>query len=178
MGLENKTNLIIAINGYKITKKEKSAYSTDISVIDCLNKKVLLRVMDSLDSEYVVANDVKDMEELIKRDSYDFGFLISKKFTDGAINEMVKQNILHVSDIYMPPFEIGKLYSAIIDCANSQCQKKCGKTSPDAPDCSEKNKKGFCKTMTAASDAKNHFEQGLVGLLKNDLILALALNKP
>ncbi len=177
MGLENKTNFIIAVNGYKIVKKERGTCFTDITAMDCLDKKVLLRLIEPSGSECIVFNDVKNMEEVIKRDSYDFGFLISKKFTDNAINEMAKQNIRHASDDYMPPFEIKQLYSAIVDFTNNQCQKKCGKDTLGLPECTEKKTEGYCKTRTVADSAKSHFEQGLVGLLKNDLMVALALNR-
>ena len=131
MGMENKTNFIIAVNGYKIVKKEKNADFTDVTASDSLNKKVLLRVIEPVSDQCIVTNDVKNMAELVKRDSYDSAFLISKKFTDNAVNEMEKQKIQHVSDDYMPPFEIEKLYLAIVDCTNNQCQKKCGKDSLD-----------------------------------------------
>jgi len=43
-------------------------------------------------------------------------------------------------------------------------------------DCGEKIA-DFCKIKLLALNAKNHFEDGTVGLLKNDLKVALALNK-
>ncbi len=177
MGMENKTNFIIAVNGYKLVKKEKNADFTDVTVTDNLNKKVLLREIEPLSNECVVINDVKNMAELIKRDSYDSAFLISKKFTENAVNEMVKQNIQHVSDDYMPPFEIEKLYQAIVDYANNQCLKKCGKLSLIVSDCTEKKTADICRIRSLANNAKCHFEQQLVGLLKNDLKMALAITK-
>ena len=178
MGMENKTNFIIAVNGYKIVKKDKNADFTDVTVSDNLNKKVLLRMIEPSNDQCIVMNDVKSMAELIKRDSYDSAFLISKKFTDNAVSEMEKQKIQHVSDDYMPPFEIEKLYSAIVDYANGQCQRKCGKDSMITSDCTEKKTADLCKIRALANNAKCHFEQQLVGLLKNDLKVALALSRP
>jgi hypothetical protein len=116
------------------------------------------------------------MSEFIKRDNYESVILISRKFTDSALEEMRKQRIQHVSEDYMPPFDTEELYSAIVDCANNQCQKKCGKALLAISDCEEKIA-DFCKIKSLALNAKNHFEDGTVGLLKNDLKVALALNR-
>ncbi|MGO8806361.1 MAG: hypothetical protein ACLQO7_07105 [Candidatus Bathyarchaeia archaeon] len=178
MGMENKTNFIIAVNGYKVVKKEKNANFTDVTVSDSLNKKVLLRVIEPVSDQCIVTNDVKSMAELVKRDSYDSAFLISKKFTDNAVNEMEKQKIQHVSDDYMPPFEIEKLYMAIVGCTNNQCQKQCGKVSLDSSDCTEKKTADLCRIKSLSNNAKSHFDRELVGLLKNDLKIALAITKP
>jgi hypothetical protein len=175
--MENKTNFIIAVNGYKVVKKDRNANFTDVAALDNLNKKVLLRAIEPLDNEYICINDVRQMTELIKRDSYESAFLISRNFTDNAVNEMAKQKIQHVSDDYMPPFDIQKLYMAIVDYASNQCQKQCGKDLPITSDCPEKKVSGLCKIRVVTKNAKCHFEQGLVGLLKNDLKMALALSK-
>jgi hypothetical protein len=178
MGMENKTNFIIAVNGYKIIKKEKKIDFTDVTSSDNMNKKVLLRAIEPLNNECIVTNDVKNMVEHIKRDSYDSAFLISKKFTENAVSEMVKQKIQHVSDDYMPPFEIEKLYLAIVDYTKNECQKKCGKVSLLASDCTEKKTANLCRIRALTNNAKCHFDQELVGLLKNDLKIALAITKP
>lgn len=178
MGMENKTNFIIAVNGYKVVKKDRNANFTDVAASDNLNKKVLLRVIEPLNNEYICINDVKQMTELIERDSYDSAFLISKKFTIDAVNEMIKHKIQHVSDDYMPPFNTEKLYLAIVDYANNQCHRKCGNDSSITSDCAEKKVANICRTRAVANIAKYHFEQGLVGLLKNDLKMALAINTP
>ena len=178
MGMENKTNFIIAVNGYKIVKKEKKACFTDVLALDSLNKKVLLRVIEPVSNECIVTQDVKNMAEFVKLDSYDSAFLIGKKFTDNAVSEMEKDNIQQVSDDYMPPFKTEKLYLAIVDCANNQCQKKCGKVALVPSDCLEKKTADICRIRALANNAKCHFDQDLVGLLKNDLKLALAITKP
>jgi len=64
------------------------------------------------------------MAEAVKRDSYDSAILISKQFTDNALEEMSRQKIQYISEDYTPPFDIQDLYLAIVNCANSQCQKK------------------------------------------------------
>jgi hypothetical protein len=177
MGMENKISFIVAVNGYKVIKKETNANFTDVTALDSLNKKVLLRLIEPVSNECVVSNDVKNVAELIKRDNYDSAILISKKFTNNAVDEMTKQKIEHVSDDYLPPFDIEKLYLAIVDFANSQCQKKCGKVPVVKCDCAEKKVFDLCRTKALADSAKYHFEQGSSGLLKNDLKIALALTK-
>ncbi len=172
---ENKTNLVIAVRGYKTVKKQKNANFTDVTALDNLNNKVLLRIIEPLGNEFIGIKDIKSMTEFIKQENYDSAILISRQFTDNALEEMNKQKIQHVSENYMPPFGIQELYLAIVDCANNQCQKKCGKTIVIS-DCQEKLAY-LCKIKTLAVNAKSHFEDGTVGLLKNDLKLALALNK-
>ncbi len=166
----------MAVRGYKNIKKQKTANCTDITAIDDSNNKVLLRIIDPLGNEYIDVNDVKNMTKFIDAENYDSAILISKKFTDTAVNEMEKQRIQYISDDYMPPFHIEQLYLAIIDCINNQCLKKCGKETTVKTECDEK-KVDLCKIKCLAGNAKYHFEQGTVGLLKNDLKTALALNK-
>lgn len=175
MGMENKTNFIMAIRGYKRVKKEQKGNYTDVTATDDLNNKVLLRVIEPLCNEYIGLGEVKVMAEFIEQENYTSAILISNKFTGNAVEEMTRQKIQHISDDYMPPFGIEELYLAIIDCANNQCQKKCGKTITNIPECTE-NKVTNCRTRGLAHNAKNHFEQGAIGLLKNDLKTALALN--
>lgn len=169
--------MIVAVNGYKILKKEINANFTDVSAVDNLDKKVLLRIIEPLGSECIVVNDVLKMAESIKLGEYDCAFLISKRFTDTAIAEVLKHKIQYASDDYMPTFDIEKLYLAIVDCASSQCQRECGQVPLAISDCLEKKATDGCKTRAVADSAKCHFEQGLVGLLKNDLMMALALSK-
>jgi|WetSurMetagenome_2_1015567.scaffolds.fasta_scaffold91749_2 hypothetical protein len=170
---EIKTNFIIAVRGYKTVKKQKNANFTDVTAVDDSNNKVLLRIIEPLANEYIVANDVKKMAEDMKQENYDSAILISKHFTDNAIDEMNKNKIQHISEEYMPPFDIQEVYLAIMNCANSQCQKKCGKVTL-VTECSEKSA-DYCKTKAFAVSAKRHYEDGTVGLLKNDLKMALAL---
>ena len=166
----------MAVRGYTRVKKERNANCTDYTAMDNLNNKVLLRIIEPLGNEYIDTHDVRNMTQLIKQDAYASAILISKKFTDPAVNEMAKQKIEHISDDYMPPFAIEQLYSAIVDCVNSQCMKKCGDASLEKSGCAEK-KSDFCRLRILAENAKGHFEQGLIGLLKNDLKTALALKK-
>ncbi len=173
---ENKLNFIIAVRGYTNVKKEKKIFGTDVTAFDHLNKKVLLRIIEPLTTEYINIQDIKNMENSINEEKYDSAILISKKFTDAALEELNKQNIQHVSLDYMPPFDIQELYLAIMTCTNNQCQKKCGKVHTSISDCNEKTAY-LCKIKALAEGAKSHFEEGTVGLLKNDLKVALALNR-
>ncbi|MDR0373916.1 MAG: hypothetical protein LBI79_10315 [Nitrososphaerota archaeon] len=173
---ENKTNFIMAVRGYKSVKRQKNANFTDVTALDRSNNKVLLRIVEPLSSEYINLNDVKSMAEVIKRDNYHVAILISKQFTDGALEEMGKQKIQYISEDYMPPFDIQELYLAVVDCAKNQCQKKCGKVVLVISECSEKAA-DHCKTKVLAVAAKRHLEERTVGLLKNDLKVALALTR-
>jgi hypothetical protein len=173
---ENKINFIIAIRGYKIVKKDKNSNLTDVTVLDDSNNKVLLRIIEPSSSEYITTNDVNNMAELIKRDKYHSAILISKHFTDNALKVMSKNKIQHVSQDYMPPFDTQELYLAILDRANSLCQKKCGKVPSTISECNEKLAY-LCKTRWLAADAKRNFEEEKVGLLKNQLKIALALTR-
>ena len=166
----------MAVRGYKSVKKEKKANCTDVTAVDDSNNKVLLRVIEPLCHEYIGIGDVKVMQEFIEQEDYTAAILISNKLTLNAVEEMAKQKIQHVSDDYMPPFGIEELYLAIIDCANNQCQKKCGKTLTNIPACTEEKMANICRTKGLAQNAKIHFEQGSIGLLKNDLKTAFALN--
>jgi hypothetical protein len=173
---EFKTNFIMAVRGYKSVTRQKSASFTDVTALDNSNNRVLLRVIEPLTNEYIGISEVKSMAEAIKRDSYDYAIMISKHFTNNALEEMGKQKIQHVSEDYMPPFSMQELYLAIVNCANSQCQKKCGKVLLTITECNEKVAH-LCKTRSLAVAAKRHFEEGTVGLMKNDLKAALVLTR-
>jgi hypothetical protein len=173
---ENKTNFTMAVRGYKSVKRHQNANSTEITALDNSNNKVLLRIIEPLTTEYIGINDVRNFAKAIKQDNFDSAILISKQFTDNALEEMNKENIQYISDDYMPPFDIQNLYLAIVNCANSQCQKKCGKVLLAIAECTEKAS-DLCKTKALAVAAKRHFEERTVGLMKNDLKLALALTR-
>ena len=170
----NKTNFIIAVRGYKTVNKQYNSNFTDITALDTSNNKVLLRIIEPLNNEYVGVHDVKSMAETIKRDNIVSAVLIGKHFTDMAFEEMSKQRIQYASDDYMPSFDIQELYLAIVNRASSQCQKKCGKVSLILNECSEKAA-DRCVPKALVLTAKRHFEDGSVGLLKNDLKSVLAL---
>ncbi len=172
---ENRINFVVAVRGYKNVKKQKNTKYTDITVTDALNNNVLLRVIDPLGNELISINEVKVLSEFMKQENYDSAVLFSKDFTEAAIKEMGKNKIEYVSESHMPPFDIKQLYLAIIEYANNQCQKRCGKTLSAIPDCEEKNG-DFCQIKKLGISVKRHFEEDSVGLLKNDLKMALALN--
>lgn len=171
---EIKTNLIIAVRGYKIVKKQRNGNFTDTTVIDNANNKVLLRAIEPLTIEHIGVNEVKNVTDFMKCECYDSAILISRHFTDNALAEMGKQRIQYISEDHMPPFDIQDLYLAIVNCANSFCQEKCRKASQTIPECIEKAV-CTCRTKTLVVSAKQHFEDGSVGLLKNDLRVALTL---
>jgi hypothetical protein len=171
---ETKTNFILAVRGYKIIKKQRTGNCIDIVALDNSNNTVLLRTIEPLTPEYIGMNDIKTVTDLIKQESYGSAILISKHFTLNAIEAMGKQKIQYISEDYMPPFNIQELYSAVMNCANNACQKRCGKILTVIPDCDEKTAY-VCKTKALAASAKQHLETGAVGLLKNDLRVAVSL---
>ena len=164
----------MAVRGYKTVKKLKNANFTDVTALDDSNNKVLLRTIEPLTPQYIGVNEIKNITELIDNETYGSAILISKHFTLNAIDEMSKQKIQYISEDYMPPFGIEELYLAVINSANNFCQKKCGKVLTVIPDCDEKAVY-TCKTKVLAASAKQHFEAGAVGLLKNDLRVAFSL---
>jgi hypothetical protein len=171
---ENKTNLIMAVRGYKSVRKQRNAKFTDVTALDSSNNKVLLRIIAPLTNEYTGIYEVKNMSETIKRDNYDSAILISNQFTDNALEEMSKQEIQHISEDHMPPFDIKDLYLAIVSGASSICHEKCGKVGLATTECNEKVADS-CKIKMLVVAAKRHFEEGTIGMLKNDLKVALAL---
>lgn len=177
MSLENKTNFVIAVQGYKDIKKEAVSNYTDFTATDSLDKKVLLRVIAPIGNEYIGLFAIQKIIEDMKRKNFDQAIVISKKFTANAIQEMNNQKIQYVSDEYMPPFDIEALYIAIVNCASNQCQKRCGKQLKVITECTEKTYADVCKVRSLAKNAKVNFEQGSIGLLKNDLKMALSLNQ-
>jgi len=177
LSIEDKTEFIIAIRNYRCTKTKKMANCTDFTVYDSLNKKVLMRCIEPQGNEYVGMGQVKSMLELMKSEDYSRGILISNRFTAAALGEMAAGKIQKVSDEYMPPFDTEKLYLTIFDFLSNLCKAKCGKIALKDFDCQEKQTKGPCKIKSIANNALFHFESGWIDLLKNDLKLALALNK-
>ncbi len=177
MSVANKSKFIIAVRRYKIVSSARNAIFTDISVTDPSDKKILLRTIDPSSRRYVDLSDIASLTDKIKAEAYDSAILISNNFTQSATTEMIKQNIQCVSESYMPPFAIEDLYLAIISCASYQCNKKCGKIPQEIPECNEIKDADMCKIRGMAADAKAHFEAGALGLLKNDLKVALSLSK-
>ena len=168
----------MAIRDYKCSKTEKHSDCTDVTARDELNAKILLRSIEPQGKNgFVGIDDVKKMMGAMKREDYNRGILISKRFTVAAIQEMAQENIQQVSDEYMPPFDTGKLYLAINNCVNNQCKAKCGEIPSKESDCKNKQKASLCKVRAVSDNASFHFEQGWVDLMKNDLKLILALNK-
>ncbi|MCW4029539.1 MAG: hypothetical protein NWE92_07825 [Candidatus Bathyarchaeota archaeon] len=173
---ENKINFIIAVRGYKNVKKQTNGKFTDFSAADQLNQKVLMRIIEPQGNELIGVTEVKTLSVFMKLESYASAVLFGRKFTEDAITEMSEHNIQYVSEDYLPPFDTKQLYLAIMDYINIQCDKRCGRTLHAISECEEKNK-DFCKIKNLAKSAKEHFKDGTVGLLKNDLKMALALSR-
>ena len=71
MSLENKTNFIIAVQGYKSIKKEAVSGHTDFTATDSLDKKVLLRVISPIGNEYIGLFAIQKIIEDIKQKNFD-----------------------------------------------------------------------------------------------------------
>jgi len=177
MSALEKSDFMVAIRGYKVIKTRTNANCTDVTASDASDKKVLLRSLETQGNESIDLNDVKAMVQVIKREAYDIAILIGKRFNDSAVQEMVKEKIQRVSDEYMPPFNVENLYRAIFTCVDAQCIVKCGKVPLTKSDCQVKKGSDSCEVRSLSDNACFHFEHGWSGLLKNDLKLALALNK-
>lgn len=177
MSIDEKTKFIIAIRGYNITKIKTTDNCTDVIASDASNKKVLLRSIEPKGNEHVDVNDVRAMVQVIKCEGFESAILIGQKFRDSAVQEINKEKIQRVSNDYMPPYDAQNLYTAIFNCVDDQCKGKCGKVPVVKSDCQVKKGADPCNIRSLADNASFHFAQGWVGLLKNDLKLALALSR-
>ena len=177
MSTLEKSKFMVAIRGYKVIKTRTKANCTDVTASDASNKKVLLRSLEPQGNESIDVNDVKAMVQVIKKEEYDIAILIGKRFQDSAVQETIKEKIQRVSDEYMPPYNVENLYQAIFTCVDAHCIGKCGKVPVTKSDCQVKKGAEPCGIRSLSDNASFHFEHGWTGLLKNDLKLALALNK-
>ena len=172
-GLVEKAELVAAIKGYEI--EESQQYDKGIDFVATQTRsddKILLRVIteSKLKSGIVSINTVKEMSEMMEREDYDKGVLISKGFSKGARDEMRQKGIEIVSEKRVPLFKPQKVYLATQKYINELCQIKCGFIPEKESDC-----EGFsdgqysCKIRLISDNADFHFEKGWVNLIQNDL---------
>lgn len=178
MSVEDKTEFIIAIRNYKYQKIDRHMDFIDVTASSPSNEKILLRSIEPQGKTgFVGIDDVKNMMKVMKHGDYDHGVLISKRFTEGAVQEMAQENIQQISDEYMPPFDTEKLYLAINNCINNQCKVKCGGIPLKESDCKGHLKGSFCKVRALSDNSSFHFAHGWIDLMKNDLKQLLSLTK-
>ena len=172
MGIQDEAELMMAVRNYSCEEREKWDEGIDITALDeASNEKILLRVVNSKSSSGVVGIDtVRKMLEVMEREDYDKGFLLGKRFTDAAKQEMVQRGIQRISERYMPTFNPERLYLRINNYVNDLCKVKCGKIPQKESDC-----KGDCRIRIISDNASFHFEHGWINLMKNDLKRLLSL---
>ena len=179
MSVEDKAEFLMAVKNYKRENREKWSGGTDFVTSDSISdEKVLLRLIAPQNrSGFVGADDVKNMLKAMKRKDCGRGFLIGKKFTDAATQEMNVRNIQQISDEYMPPVKSENILLTINDAINKLCRTKCGAIPLKESDCKDHLKESHCRIRSISDDALFHFERGWIDLLKNDLRQLLLLNK-
>ncbi len=177
MNVEDKTQYIMAVRNLNFTKKEKHQNFTDTTASDTANKKILLRSIEPQSGTgYVGVDEVKNMTKLMRRERYDTGILISRRFTVAAVQEMAQEKIQLISDEYMPHFDAEKLYLTITNCINNHCQTNCGKVPQKKSECKEQLEGKPCKVKALSDNSSFHFEHGWIELMQNDLKQLLSLN--
>jgi hypothetical protein len=168
----------MALRNYKCEEKEKWDEGIDFTALNTtLDEKILLRVVEPKSKSGVVGVDtVKKMEEVMELENYDKGFLISRRFTDAAEQEMTQKNIQKISEERMLPFKPETLYLRINDYVNDLCKAKCGKIPKKKTDCKVYSSDYSCRVRTISDNASFHFKHGWINLLKNDLRQLLTLH--
>ena len=162
----------MAVRNYSCEEREKWDEGIDITALDEeSNEKILLRMVNSKSSAGVVGIDtVRKMWEDMERKDYDKGFLLGKRFTDAAKQEMVQRGIQRISERYSPTLNPERLFLRINHYVNKLCRKKCGKIPQKESDC-----QNVCRIRVISDNAGFHFEQAWLNLMKNDLKQLLAL---
>jgi len=172
MGIQDEVEIVMAVRNYSCEEREKWDEGIDITALDeASNEKILLRVVNSKSSSGVVGIDtVRKMWEVMEREDYDKGFLLGKRFTDAAKQEMVQKGIQRISERYMPTFNPERLFLRINHYVNKLCKTKCGKIPQKESDCQSN-----CRIRIISDNACFHFEHGWTSLMKNDLKQLLSL---
>jgi hypothetical protein len=172
MSIRDEAELVMALRDYSCKKRGEWDEGIDITALDeAAKEKILLRVITSKSkSGFYGVDAVRSMLNVMKRGRYDKGFLIAKKFTAAAKEEMAKNNIQRISESHMLPFKPDRLYLRINYYVKKLCKAKCGKVPEAESDC-----QGDCKIRIISDNASFHFENGWIRLMKNDFKQLLAL---
>jgi hypothetical protein len=164
MGIELKAELIMAIRDYECEERQRWDKGIDVTALDAKSDdKILLRLITKPKSKsgIVGVNAVRKMGETMKRENYDKGVLISKRFSAAAKEEMMRENIQMVSKKFMPSFKPQKLYLRIQSYIDDLCKAKCGQIPEKESDCKGYSKGSYsCKVRLISEDASFHFERG------------------
>jgi hypothetical protein len=172
MGIQDEAEIVMAVRNYSCEEKEKWDEGIDITALDEeSNEKILLRMVNSKSSSGVVGIDtVRKMWKVMERKDYDKGFLLGKRFTDAAKQEMAQKGIQRISERYKPTFNPERLFLRINYYVNKLCKTKCGKIPQKESDCQSN-----CRIRIISDNACFHFERGWLSLMKNDLKQLLSL---
>ena len=156
----------MAVRNYSCEDREKWEEGTDITALDEeSNEKILLRMVNSKSSSGFVGIDtVRKMWEVMERENYDKGFLLGKRFTDAAKQEMAQKGIQRISERYKPTINPERLFLRINHYVNKLCKTKCGKIPQKESDCQSN-----CRIRIISDNACFHFGHGWISLMKNDL---------
>ena len=179
MDVEDKAGIIIAVRKYKCTKKKRRIDGVDFSALDSASdEKILLRSMEPQSKAgYVGLSEVRQMVKDMKRQKYDRGVFISKRFTAAASEEMSLRKIQRVSEEYFPPVTPDTLYLTIGNCINNLCEENCGNIPSNRSECHSGTEGNICRIKTIGENASFHFNVGLIKLLNDDLRQLLSLRK-
>jgi hypothetical protein len=172
MSIQDEAELVMALRDYSCKKRGAWDEGVDITALDAASKeKILLRVITSKSkSGFYGVDAVRSMLDVMKRERYDKGFLIAKRFTSAAQEEMAQNNIQRISESHTLPFKPDRLYLQINRYVKKLCKAKCGKVPEAESDC-----QSDCKVRVISDNASFHFESGWMRLLKNDFKQLLAL---
>ena len=180
-GLVKKAEVISAVRDYENRRTRRKEKKVDLTVSPSdSDDKILIRVITEANSKsgYVGVDTVREMSDVLKKQNYDKGILIGKRFTEGAKSEMERENIEAVSERIAPHFKVERLYLAIEGCIENLCRAKCGHLPVKESDC-----KGYvdgnysCDVRLISDNVGFHLEHGWIGFLEKDLAKLLAIEK-
>ena len=176
-----KAEVISAIRDYNTKKTRRKDSHVDFMVSPSDSDDIILiRVITKTTSKsgYIGVDFISEMKGIMKKQDYDKGILIGKRFTEAAKREMASGNIEAVSEKISPHFNLEQLYSTINRYVQKLCKIKCDQFPTKKSDC-----KGYieghytCKVRLCSDDADFHLEQEWRGFLERDLAKLLEIGK-
>ena len=180
-GLIERAELVMAIREYDNVKRRRWEGGIDIIVSPVRSDdRILMRVINKSRSKsgIVGIDAVREMSEFLERNGYEGGFLVGKRFTNAAREEMSREGIEVISEKLMPSFKPQTLYFSINKIVEKLCKAKCGQVPEKESDCKGYSKGSYsCKIRLISDDASFHFERGWTNLLQNDLKRLLAIRQ-
>ena len=180
-GLVKKAEVISAVRDYENGRIRRNESMVDFTVSPSdSDDKILIRVITEAKSKagYVGMDTVRQMSEVLKKQNYDKGILIGKRFTAGAKSEMERENIEAVSERLGSHLKVERLYLAIEDRIENLCRAKCGHVPVKESECKGHVDGHYsCDVRVISDNASFHLERGWKGFLENDLANLLALEK-